>query len=84
MRIGSAALCAMEYDDVTRSAPSARRLNTSRGKAVVTEAVRRLAAMGAVTMRIGGYGPIPKRLYASIGGPDLVRSMSWHRYVPEA
>ncbi|GEM_PF-3577130 len=54
------------------------------GKAVMAEAVRRPVAMGAVTMHIGGYDPIPKRLYASIGGPDLVRSMSWHRYVPEA
>jgi hypothetical protein len=35
-------------------------------------------------MHIGGYDPIPKRLYASVVGPDLVRSISWHRYVPEA
>ncbi len=85
-----AAFCTMWYDDVTRSgyfAPvgtAPEHQSRGLGKAVMAEAVRRLAAMGAVTMHIGGYDPIPKRLYASIGGPDLVRSMSWHRYVPEA
>ncbi|MEN6370230.1 MAG: GNAT family N-acetyltransferase, partial [Thermotogota bacterium] len=85
-----AAFCTMWYDDVTRSgyfAPvgtAPEHQSRGLGKAVMAEAVRRLAAVGAVTMHIGGYDPIPKRLYASIGGPDLVRSMSWHRYVPEA
>ncbi len=85
-----AAFCTMWYDDATRSgyfAPvgtAPEHQSRGLGKAVMAEAVRRLAAMGAVTMHIGGYDPIPKRLYASVGGPDLVRSMSWHRYVPEA
>ncbi|MDD5264985.1 MAG: GNAT family N-acetyltransferase [Candidatus Bipolaricaulis sp.] len=84
-----AAFCTMWYDDVTRSgyfAPvgtAPEHQGRGLGKAVMAEAVRRLAAMGAVTMHIGGYDPIPKRLYASIGGPDLVRSISWHRYLPE-
>ncbi|MDD4904421.1 MAG: hypothetical protein PHV11_03985 [Candidatus Bipolaricaulis sp.] len=43
---------------------------------------RRAVCGGARTMHIGGYDPIPKRLYASIGGPDGVRSMSGHRYLP--
>jgi GNAT superfamily N-acetyltransferase len=82
-----AAFCTMWYDDATRSgyfapvgtAPEHQRRGL--GRAVMAEAVRRLAKMGAVTMDIDGYDPIPKHLYASIGGPDVVRSMSWHKYV---
>jgi GNAT superfamily N-acetyltransferase len=79
----------MWYDDATRSgyfAPvgtAPEHQHRGLGKAVMAEAVRRLADMGAVTMHIGGYDPIPKRLYASIGGPDLVRSMSWGKYLTE-
>jgi GNAT superfamily N-acetyltransferase len=82
-----AAFCTMWYDDATRSgyfapvgaAPDHQ--NRGLGRAVMAEAVRRLAEMGAVTMDIDGYDPIPKRLYASVGGPDVVRSMSWHKYI---
>lgn len=82
-----AAFCTMWYDDATRSgifapvgtAPEHQRRGL--GKAVMAEAVRRLADMGALVMHIGGYDPIPKRLYASIGGPDVVRSMSWYKYI---
>ena len=68
------------------SRPSARGPSTraaASGRAVMAEAVRRLADMGAVVMHIGGYDPMPKKLYASIGGPDLVRSMSWGKYLAE-
>jgi GNAT superfamily N-acetyltransferase len=82
-----AAFCTMWYDDATRSgyfAPvgaAPEHQNRGLGRAVMAEAVRRLAEMGAVTMDIDGYDPIPKRLYASVGGPDVVRSMSWHKYI---
>jgi GNAT superfamily N-acetyltransferase len=84
-----AAFCIMWYDDATRSgyfAPvgtAPEHQGRGLGRAVMAEAVRRLAAMGAVTMHIGGYDPIPKKLYASIGGPDVVRSMSWGKYLAE-
>lgn len=84
-----AAFCTMWYDDATRSgyfAPvgtAPEHQGRGLGRAVMAEAVRRLADMGAVVMHIGGYDPIPKKLYASIGGPDLVRSMSWGKYLAE-
>ncbi len=82
-----AAFCTMWYDDATRSgyfAPvgtAPEHQHRGLGKAVMAEAVRRLADMGALVMHIGGYDLIPKRLYAAIGGPDVVRSMSWYKYI---
>lgn len=84
-----AAFCTMWYDDATRSgyfAPvgtAPEHQGRGLGRAVMAEAVCRLAVMGAVVMHIGGYEPIPKKLYASIGGPDVVRSMSWGKYLAE-
>ncbi|MEW5826210.1 MAG: GNAT family N-acetyltransferase [Candidatus Bipolaricaulota bacterium] len=83
------AFCTMWYDDATRSGYFApvgtmpEHQNKGLGRAVMAEATRRLADRGAVVMHIGGYDPIPKRLYAAIGGPDVVRSVSWGRILAE-
>jgi ribosomal protein S18 acetylase RimI-like enzyme len=68
-----AAFCTLWYDDATRSAyfePVATvRAHQRRGlgKAVMTEALRRLQRMGGVVAFVGGYSPEARALYSSMG-----------------
>jgi len=71
-----AAFCTVWFDDVTRSAyfepvatvPAHRKRGL--GKAVMTEALRRLQRMGATTAFVGGMNPAANALYRSVMGDD--------------
>ena len=71
-----AAFCTVWFDDVTRSAyfepvatvPAHRQRGL--GKAVMTEALRRLKRMGATTAFVGGFSAAANALYRSVMGDD--------------
>ncbi len=78
-----ASFCTVWYDDVTRSAyiepvatvPEHQRLGLAR--AAITEGLRRVKRMGATRAFVGGYGPGPNALYASVLSPEHDRSEQW-------
>jgi mycothiol synthase len=71
-----AAFCTIWFDDVTRSAyfepvatvPAHQRRGL--GKALLTEGLRRLQRMGAITAIVNGYSPAANALYQSVMGAD--------------
>ena len=80
-----AAFCTAWYDDVTRTAyfepvgaaPEHQRRGL--GKAVMTEALRRLQQMGCVLAFVGGYSRVANALYASAGFTEYDLSEPWVR-----
>lgn len=78
-----AAFCTIWFDDVTRSAyfepvatvPAHQRLGL--GRALLTEGLRRLQRMGALTAMVGGYSPAANGLYQSVMGSDCSLYGSW-------
>lgn len=78
-----ASFCTAWYDDATRSAtfdpvgtvPEHQRRGLAR--AVLTEALRRLRAMGATQAFVSGYEPGPNALYASVMGGEHDLSEPW-------
>ena len=80
-----AAFCTAWYDDVTRTAyfepvgtaPEHQRRGL--GKAVMTEALRRLQRMGCVLAFVGGYSQPANALYASAGFAEYDLSEPWVR-----
>lgn len=80
-----ASFCTIWFDDVTRSAlfdpvatvPAHQRRGLAR--AVLTEGLRRLQRMGALTAHVSGYEPGPNALYRSVLGPDLALNQPWLR-----
>ena len=80
-----AAFCTAWYDDVTRTAyfepvgtaPEHQRRGL--GKAVMTEALRRLQRMGCVLAFVGGYSQAANALYASAGFTEYDLSEPWVR-----
>ena len=80
-----AAFCTAWYDDVTRTAyfepvgtaPEHQRRGL--GKAVMTEALRRLQQMGCVLAFVGGYSRAANALYASAGFTEYDLSEPWVR-----
>lgn len=80
-----AAFCTAWLDDVTRSGyfeplatvPAHRRRGL--GRAVMTEALRRLKRMGAVTAEVGGYNPAANALYRSVMGGECQVYEPWSK-----
>ena len=80
-----AAFCTVWFDDVTRSAyfepvatvPAHQRRGL--GKALLTEGLRRLQRMGALTAFVSGYSPAANALYQSVMGSDHELSEPWVR-----
>jgi mycothiol synthase len=78
-----AAFATLWFDDVTRTAyvepvatvPEHRRKGLAR--AVITEGLRRVQALGARRAFVGGYDPGPNALYASVLSPACDRSEQW-------
>ena len=78
-----AAFCTLWFDDVTRSAyfepvatvPAHQRRGLAR--ALMTEGLRRLQRMGAITAFVGGYSPEANALYRSVMGPDHELDEPW-------
>jgi mycothiol synthase len=78
-----AAFCTIWLDDVTRSAyfepvatvPAHQRRGL--GKALMTEGLRRLQRMGAITAFVGGYSQAANALYQSIMGSDHELDEPW-------
>jgi ribosomal protein S18 acetylase RimI-like enzyme len=78
-----AAFCSIWFDDVTRSAcfepvatvPAHQRRGL--GKALMTEGLRRLQRMGALTAFVGGYSPAANALYQSVMGADRELDEPW-------
>jgi GNAT superfamily N-acetyltransferase len=78
-----AAFCTAWYDDVTRTgyfepvgaAPEHHRKGL--GKAVMTEALRRLKRMGATLATVGGYSTAANALYSSVMSPDYELCVPW-------
>jgi GNAT superfamily N-acetyltransferase len=79
------AFCTVWFDDVTRSAcyepvatvPAHQRRGL--GRALLTEGLRRLQRMGALTAFVSGYSPAANALYFSVMGPDHSLSEPWVR-----
>jgi mycothiol synthase len=80
-----AAFCTVWFDDVTRSGyfeplatvPAHRQRGLAR--ALMTEALRRLRRLGAVTAEIGGYNEAANALYGSIMGGTSQLYEPWSR-----
>jgi mycothiol synthase len=78
-----AAFCTIWFDDVTRSAcfepvatvPAHQRRGL--GKALLTEGLRRLQRMGALTAFVGGYSQAANALYRSVMGPEHDLDEPW-------
>ena len=78
-----AAFCTIWFDDVTRSAyfepvatvPGYQRRGL--GKALMTEGLRRLQRMGALTAFVGGFSPAANALYQSVMGSDHELDEPW-------
>jgi len=78
-----AAFCTAWYDDVTRAgyfepvgaAPEHHRKGL--GKAVMTEALRRLQRLGATLATVGGYSTAANALYGSLMSPEYALSEPW-------
>jgi ribosomal protein S18 acetylase RimI-like enzyme len=80
-----AAFCTIWFDDVTRSAyfePVATVPHHQRrglGKAIMTEGLRRLQRMGAITAGVSGYSPEANALYRAVMGPDCTLYEPWSK-----
>ncbi len=78
-----AAFCTLWYDDVTRSgyfepvATVPEHLRRGLGKAVMTEAMRRIQRLGATHVTVGGYSERANALYNSAVSPNVVFYESW-------
>lgn len=80
-----AAFCTAWLDDVTRSAifepvatvPAHQRRGL--GKAVMTEAMRRLQRMGALRVSVGGFSTRAIALYTSVMGPECEPYEPWEK-----
>ena len=80
-----ASFCTIWFDDVTRSGmfepvatvPAHQRHGLAR--AVLTEGLRRLRHLGALTAHVSGYEPGPNALYQSLLGPDVDLNQPWLR-----
>jgi mycothiol synthase len=80
-----AAFCTVWFDDVTRSAcfepvatvPAHRQRGLA--KALLTEGLRRLQAMGATLAFVSGYSSAANALYRSVMGDDYELSEPWVR-----
>lgn len=78
-----AAFCTLWYDDVTRTgmfepvATVPEHLRRGLGKAVMTEAIRRIQRLGATEVTVGGYSPAANALYSSAVSPDHVLYERW-------
>jgi ribosomal protein S18 acetylase RimI-like enzyme len=78
-----AAFCTVWYDDVTRTgyfepvgvAPEHQRKGL--GRAVMTEAMRRLQRLGATLATVGGYSTAANALYGSVMSPEYELSEPW-------
>jgi GNAT superfamily N-acetyltransferase len=85
-----AAFCTAWFDDVTRSGvfepvatvPAHQRRGL--GKAVMTEALRRLQRMGAVVATVGGFSTAANALYASVMSPECDVYERWVKEWPAA
>jgi mycothiol synthase len=85
-----AAFCTIWFDDVTRSAcfepvatvPAHQRRGL--GKALMTEGLRRLQRMGAITAFVGGYSPAANALYQSVMGAEYELYEPWVKEWPTA
>jgi len=79
------AFCTIWFDDVTRSGyfepvatvPAHQRRGLA--KAVMTEGLRRLQRMGALTAFVSGYGEAANALYRSVMGPEYDLYEPWGR-----
>jgi mycothiol synthase len=80
-----AAFCTVWFDDVTRSAyfepvatvPAHQRRGL--GKAVMSEGLRRLWRMGAVSASVSGGSPAANALYRAVMGPEHELYQAWVR-----
>jgi GNAT superfamily N-acetyltransferase len=80
-----AAFCTLWYDDVTRigyfepvaTVPEHQRRGL--GKAVMTEAMRRIQRLGATHVTVGGYSERANALYNSAVSPNTVLIESWDK-----
>jgi mycothiol synthase len=78
-----AAFCTIWFDDVTRSAyfepvatvPAHQKRGL--GKALMSEGLRRLQRMGAITAFVSGGSPAANALYRTVMGPDHELYESW-------
>jgi len=78
-----ASFCTIWFDDVTRSAqyepvatvPAHQRRGL--GKALLTEGLRRLQRMGALTAFVSGFSTAANALYRSVMGPDHEMCEVW-------
>jgi len=78
-----AAFCTVWYDEATRTAgfepvgthPDHQRRGV--GRALMTEALRRAAGLGATLATVGGYSEAACALYASVGFTDYDLSEPW-------
>lgn len=78
-----AAFCTLWYDDVTRSgyfepvATVPEHLRRGLGKAVMTEAMRRIQRLGATYVMVGGFSEAANALYSSVVSPDYMLKERW-------
>jgi GNAT superfamily N-acetyltransferase len=78
-----AAFCTLWYDDVTRTgyfepvATVPEHLRRGLGKAVMTEAIRRIQRLGATHVTVGGYSEAANALYSSVVSPDYTLYERW-------
>lgn len=80
-----AAFCTIWFDDVTRTGvfepvatvPAHQRRGL--GKAVMTEGLRRLKRMGAISASVGGFSPRANALYSSVMSPECELYEPWVR-----
>jgi mycothiol synthase len=80
-----AAFTTLWYDDVTRDGyfepvgvmPEHERRGL--GKAVMMEAMRRIHAMGATLVTVGGYSEAANALYSSVLSPETVLIEPWNK-----
>lgn len=78
-----AAFCTLWYDDVTRTgyfepvATVPEHLRRGLGKAVMTEAMRRIQRLGATHVTVAGYSEAANALYSSVVSPEYTLYESW-------
>jgi GNAT superfamily N-acetyltransferase len=78
-----AAFCTLWYDDVTRTgyfepvATVPEHLRRGLGKAVMTEAMRRIQRLGATHVTVTGYSEAANALYRAVVSPDYTLYEPW-------
>jgi len=77
------AFCTFWYDDVTRTgyiepvATVPEHLRKGLGKAIITEALRRLKNMGGVAATVAGFSDAANALYSAVVAPDYQLNEPW-------